>query len=235
MFANDCLPRIRGKVKSPSRLLKSKPKSKSYSSMGYSCPESERSNLMSSQSRKSTSRGLFSPVLLIPETQHGSKIQETNIYRDKSNLSMNLAKIRKVKSLPELNRSVSAPDGLQDLQIEAKTDLRSYEPLEAQGQKVIEEDKGKSETMDDSDFQRVVQEILNTTYGLHSLKTGSEVHGGLTDISEIFTLLKMKGLVTQCTIRNDLHKRGLVVSDEHLALHLELLSKPKNLGNSRAG
>jgi len=231
-FVNDCLPRIRGKVKSPPRLLKSKPKSKSYCSIGYSCPDSERSNL---QDKKSSSRRLFSPVVVIPETQQGSKTQESNnTYLDKSNLCLNLPKIRKVKSLPELFQSISVSDGLQDLQIEAKTDLRSYKPLEAQGRKVKEEDVGKSETMDDSDFQRVIKEILHTAYGLHSLKLGSEVLEGLTDISEIYTLLKMKGLVSQSTIRNELLQRGLVVSYEQLTLHLEILSKPKNVSDGRA-
>jgi len=230
-FVNDCLPRARGKVKSP-RLLK--PKSKSYSSIGYSCHKSERNNRMSPQGNESNSSQLFSSVVFNQEAQCGCKMHESNNHHDKSNLCLNLPKLRKVKSLPTLFRSVSEPEGSQDLQIEAKTDLRSYEPLEARGQKVNEEDEGKNETMIDSDLQRVIKEILHAAYGLHSLKSGSEIHGGLTDISEIYTLLKMKGQFSHGTIRNELLKRGLVVSDEQLTMHLGLLAKAKSAGNGRA-
>lgn len=158
----------------------------------------------------------------------------SNTYRGKSNLSFNHPKLREVKSHPTLFRYFSAQMGSQDLQIEAKTDLRSYEPLEARGQKVNEEDEGKSETMIDSNLERVIKEILQSAYRLHSMKSGSEIHGGLTDISEIYTFLKMKGHVSRGTIRKDLHKRGLVVSFEQLALHLDFLYKPKNVSNGGA-
>jgi len=233
-FVNDCLPRTRGRVKRPSGLLISKPKSKSYSSIGYSCPKSERNNLMSPLGKESNSSQLFSSMVLGPEAQYACKMHESNNYFGKSNLCLNLPKLRKVKSLPTVFRSASETEVSQDLQIEAKTALRSYEPLEARGQKVNEEDEGKNETMIDSDLQRVIKEILHTAYGLQSLKSGSEIHGGLTDISEIYTLLKLKGHLSHGTIRNELLKRGLVVSHEQLTMHLELLAKAKSAVNGRA-
>jgi len=141
-FLNSFLPRVRGKGKPPSSLLKSKPKSKSYSSIGYSCPKQESDNLISPESNESTSRQIFSRVAL-PKTSRCSKGHKNHTYLDNSNLFLAIPKstLRKVKSLPTLSRSISPPEESQDLKTEIKTDLRSYEPLQARGEMVDEKEE----------------------------------------------------------------------------------------------
>jgi len=133
-FLNSFLPRVRGKGKPPSSLLKSKPKSKSYSSIGYSCPKPESDNLISPESNESTSGQIFSPVALLPKSSRCSKVHKNHTYLDNSKLCLALPKstLRKVKSLPTLSRSISPSEESQDLKTETKTDLRSYEPLKAE-------------------------------------------------------------------------------------------------------
>jgi len=54
-FLNNFLPRVRGKCNSPAPLLKSKPKSKSYSSVGYPFAKPESNNLIPPESKENTS------------------------------------------------------------------------------------------------------------------------------------------------------------------------------------
>jgi len=172
-------------------------------------------------------------VSLIPEASRCTEVLENDNYLEKSHPCLALPKstLRKVKSLPILFRSISPQEGSQDLQVETATALRSYEPLKTRGGKIDEKDEHENPNMTDSDLQRVIEEILYTTYGSYSLESGSEVQGCLTDTSHILTLLKMKGLLSQVIIRNEILKRGLDVSYEQLTHQLELLSKPNNVKN----